>query len=114
MQGEITFDTLKIPDTQNEPLLTVRINNNLSNLFHFPVLFYIACVLIIVFVRVDEFYIYFAWAYVASRYLHSAIHILYNDVLQRFAIYLLSSLVLMAIWIKLFFDLTASYHGIVH
>jgi len=42
-----------------------------------------------------------AWTYVASRYLHSIIHVTYNQVMHRFAVFIFSSFVLLAFWVRL-------------
>jgi len=42
-----------------------------------------------------------AWAYVGLRYIHSFIHITYNRVLHRFAVFVFSSVVLFALWVRL-------------
>ncbi|NIR28661.1 MAG: hypothetical protein GWN84_04945 [Gammaproteobacteria bacterium] len=42
-----------------------------------------------------------AWAFVAARAAHSAIHCVYNWVVHRFAAYMAGTLVLWALWIWL-------------
>jgi hypothetical protein len=76
-------------------------NNNLMNLFELPVLFYVSSVLIYVLLRVDDAYVWLGWAYVLLRAVHSGIAITYNNVLQRGVAYLLSSMVLWLIWLRL-------------
>ena len=39
-----------------------------------------------------------SWTYVALRALHSFIHCTYNRVLQRFAVYVASSILLWGMW----------------
>src|SRR5436190_10685821 len=65
-------------------------NNNLMNLFELPVLFYVAALIIFQLRAFDGLYFALAWAFVALRYAHSAIHLTYNDVLHRGLPYLLS------------------------
>jgi len=69
-------------------------SNNLKNLFELPVIFYALCLLLLVTQKVDVTYLYAAWTYVALRTAHSLIQCTRNVVEQRFAAYLLSSLVL--------------------
>jgi hypothetical protein len=76
-------------------------SRNLSNLFEFPLLFYVACVALYALGAVDAVGLALAWAYVACRALHSLIHLTYNNVFHRLAAFLASSLVLLAIWIRL-------------
>ncbi len=78
----------KLPANINNPA------NNLKNLFELPVVFYVICVLLLLSQKVDEVFLYSAWAYVGLRTAHSLIHCTINVVNFRFTAYLLSSLVL--------------------
>jgi len=40
-----------------------------------------------------------AWGYVALRIVHSAIHLSYNQVLHRLAVFALSNVLLGALWV---------------
>ncbi len=74
--------------------------DNFSNLFELPVLFYLLAILLFLTHRVDPLYDWLAWAFVASRYLHSLIHTTYNRVLHRFCVYALGALVLWLMWAR--------------
>lgn len=80
---------------------SLRVADNFSNLFELPVLFYVAAVLLYVSERVDGIYLGLAWAFVALRYAHSAIHVTYNRVMHRFPVYVLGALPLWAMWARL-------------
>jgi hypothetical protein len=69
-------------------------SNNLKNLFELPVVFYALCVMLFVTGGVDLIHLYCAWAFVLLRATHSLIHCFFNVVSLRFVAYLLSSLVL--------------------
>jgi hypothetical protein len=75
--------------------------DNFNNLLELPPLFYLAAVLIWLLQLTDDCYLILAWSYVALRYLHSAIHLSYNRVMHRFAVFAVSCLVLLAIWLRL-------------
>ncbi len=75
--------------------------NNFINLFESPVLFYIAILLALILMLQDRILIVLAWSYVASRYLHSFIHITYNLVMHRFTVFMFSCFVLLAMWMRL-------------
>ncbi len=75
--------------------------NNYSNLFESPVLFYTAILLTLILMIQDSVLVVLAWTWVATRYLHSFIHITYNRVMHRFSVFILSSFVLFAIWLRL-------------
>ena len=77
-------------------------SNNLKNIFELPVLFYVVCLYLTVFGQVDAIHVYCAWAFVVLRALHSLIHCSYNKVLHRFIAYLLSSLALWVMVVRVF------------
>ena len=74
--------------------------DNFKNLFEMPVLFYVIILLSLVLLIQDDTLVRLAWAFVALRLLHSLIHCTYNRTMHRFAAYLASSLVLIAMWIR--------------
>ena len=75
--------------------------NNYTNLYESPVLFYTAILLTLILMVQDNVLVVLSWAYVTSRYIHSFIHVTYNRVMHRFAAFLFSSFVLLAIWVRL-------------
>lgn len=92
------------------PRRIVTSGDNLRNLFEMPVLFYTAAILIMVTDRSDEGFVYLGWSFVALRYLHSYIHVGYNQVLHRFIVYAISSIILWFIWIRFAWMLVSSTH----
>jgi len=74
--------------------------DNFKNLFEMPVLFYLVILLSLMLLIQDETLVKMAWAFVALRGLHSLIHCTYNHTTHRFGAYLVSSLVLIAMWIR--------------
>ena len=74
--------------------------DNFKNLFEMPVLFYVIILLSLVLLIQDETLVRLAWAFVALRLLHSLIHCTYNRTNHRFGAYLASSLVLIAMWVR--------------
>jgi hypothetical protein len=85
-------DTL--PERVNRP------SNNFRNLFELPVLFYVLCLAITMAAAVDLAHVILAWHYVGLRIGHSIIHITVNHVPLRFGLYVLSSLVLLAMLLR--------------
>ncbi len=77
-----------LPEAVNRP------SNNLKNLFELPLIFYAVCISLLVLQEADAWFVNMAWAYVALRAAHSAVHCSLNIVLVRFAAYALSSVVL--------------------
>jgi hypothetical protein len=89
--------------SQSKALLTdsARAADNYSNLFEAPVLFYIAILLTLTLMVQDSILVILAWAFVSARYVHSFIHITYNRVMHRFSVFIFSSFVLLAYWVRL-------------
>ena len=76
------------------------LNRNYINLLQAPVLFYVASLVIFVTNKTDTTFLYLAWAYVALRIIHSAIHLTYNRVLHRGLTFGASVGVLATIWVR--------------
>lgn len=74
---------------------------NFQNLLEVPVLFYVVATFLFITHSVDAFYLLLAWIFVGLRYVHTFIHITYNNVLHRFSVYTVSFVVLMVIWARL-------------
>ncbi|HNR92928.1 MAG TPA: MAPEG family protein [Dokdonella sp.] len=78
-----------------------RAADNFRNLFELPVLFLVAALAALATQVVDAVLVGLAWTFVALRAVHSLVHCSYNRVMHRFIAYLLSSLVLWVMWVKL-------------
>lgn len=74
---------------------------HLTNLFETPVLFYAGCLLGLVTGQAGTLTVSLAWAYVAARAVHTAIHLGPNIVLRRFQVFVVSLLILLALWLSL-------------
>jgi hypothetical protein len=85
-----------------------RAADNFRNLFELPVLFYAALFVAALTGLVTPVSLGLAWAFVALRILHSAIHCGYNKVMHRFYAYLAGGTVLFALWAWLGWRLLAA------
>lgn len=81
--------------------------NNLRNLFEMPVLYFALVALLIVTRNANHIQEILAWAFVILRIWHSFEHIVTKQVPRRFLAYLLSCVVLMAMWIGFAVDIAA-------
>ena len=79
-------------------LADTRAADNFRNLFELPVLFYMALATAALSGQVGVATLILAWAFVALRIVHSAIHCTYNKVIHRFLAYLAGGLVLWTLW----------------
>lgn len=75
--------------------------DNYSNLFELPVLFYVAILLTLILMVQDSILVILAWTFVATRCVHSFIHVSYNEVMHRFMVFIVSAFVLLAFWVRL-------------
>ncbi len=98
--GPLPLELFKTRATR-PPLSSVEMaaNDNLMNLFELPVLFYVLCLALAVTGIGGAFFEAGCWGYVGLRAVHSAIHCTFNNVMLRFGAYLLSTLLLLALWI---------------
>lgn len=72
--------------------------DNYSNLFELPVLFYLVCFALFVTETVSLFQLILAWAFVASRIIHSAIHLGDNHVRRRLLAFIASTICVYSMW----------------
>lgn len=71
--------------------------DNFNHLHESPTLFYAVAIVLAIIGQGDGFNTVLAWAYVGLRVAHSIVQATINRVIIRFALYALSSLVLMAL-----------------
>ena len=81
-------------------LKDVTAADNFSNLLELPVLFYAVCLMLFVTGEVTQAQIILDWLYVLLRGLHSLIHVSYNRVVHRWAVYVASTICLFAMWVN--------------
>lgn len=80
-------------------LKNVTAADNLRNLFEVPILFYAICLCLAITGTVTPLQLTLAWLFVVLRGLHTLIHVTYNRVIHRFAIYVASTVCLFVMWV---------------
>jgi hypothetical protein len=75
--------------------------DNYSNQYEMPTLFFAICLIFLVTHSVSPIIVTLAWAFAGFRILHALIHVTYNNINHRFLMFLLSALVLTAMFVKL-------------
>lgn len=98
-RGEVSAADFRVGESGAVPHKVSIPNRNYMNLLEAPVLFYVVCLIFYVSATSSANAIYLAWAYVALRIIHSAIHLTYNNVLQRLTAFGASNAVLIALWV---------------
>jgi hypothetical protein len=102
LSGEIKVADIAVEKTAY-PLRARLLSNNFDNQFQLPVLFYIGALLALWAGVPNLIEVLLAVLFVASRYVHAAIHVTTNNVQQRFAAYGLGLAVLAIFWLVLVF-----------
>lgn len=74
------------------------VNRHYMNLLEIPLLFYAVCLTYYVTQRADAVALTIAWAYVALRLAHSAVHLGSNRLFHRLLAFALSNFALMGLW----------------
>ena len=99
--GRVAYDDFSLGETARVPPEVLIPNRNLMNLLELPVLFYVACLAYQVAAQASTAALALAWGYVALRLAHSAIHLTYNNVRHRLAVFGASNAVLIMLWTEL-------------
>lgn len=81
-----------------EPL--AKVDQHYVNLFELPVLFYLLVVLLYLTETVNPLQLGLAWAFVASRGVHSYVHMTHNRLTARMYAFLLGALILGIAWVE--------------
>jgi len=96
--GRVDPRYYKVFKGEGEPEDVAATARNLNNLYEMPTLFYAGIAIAFAAGRGGTLLLALAWAYVALRYLHSAIHLTSNKVIWRFRVFAASLFVLLAFW----------------
>ncbi len=72
------------------PAWARNVADNYNHLAEAPTVFYAVAIVIVVTGKADLVHLWCAWAYVALRYVHSAVQATVNIILLRFAVFSLS------------------------
>src|SRR5215472_4120447 len=101
-RGLVRIDDFRFGDSGAVPGKVSIPNRSYMNLLELPVLFYVVGFMYELAGKVDGLVIGLAWTYVALRVLHALVHLTYNNVAHRLAIFATSNFVLLAMWIVFF------------
>jgi hypothetical protein len=98
-ESRVVVEDFRLGESQQVPPDVAIPNRNYMNLLELPLLFYVLGVSLFVTRHVDALQLALAWSYVALRVGHSLVHLTYNNVLHRLALFALSNFVLAAMWL---------------
>ncbi len=81
-----------------EPEKLAVYSRHVVNHFEAPVLFYVVCLIAYATSQSGSVILGLAWGYFALRFVHSYVHLTHNIVIVRFRVFILSMLILIALW----------------
>ncbi|MDH5445108.1 MAG: MAPEG family protein [Gammaproteobacteria bacterium] len=84
------------------PEYLLRSEQHYINHFEQPVLFYAICLIAYITASVDLLAIGLAWLFVATRFIHTYIHLGTNKLLKRKQIFIYNVIILITLWCEIF------------
>lgn len=100
-KGRVVASDFQYGESERVPVDVALPNRVFMNLVEVPPLFYVVCVVLFVTGTVTPVSLALAWVYLGLRIVHSLIYLTYNHVVQRFAVFATSNLVVVAMVIYL-------------
>ncbi|MFT6835665.1 MAG: hypothetical protein ACJA0H_001705 [Francisellaceae bacterium] len=100
------FKSMNFDANKNKWLIIA--SRHYENLGILSNVFYICIVLIVILQYTNTTYIILAWLFIGFRFIHSIIHLTYNNVLQRMAAFLISNCFLITIVLLLIIQVSST------
>lgn len=101
---QVSIKAFALMDYQKMPDTVIQTTRNFNHLFEVPMLFYVAASLC-VYLSIDNYLtLALAWFFVGSRYLHSLVHLTYNNILHRLTLFWLGFISVFGLWCVLVFN----------
>ena len=86
-----------------------KVQNSYGSQFELPVIFYLACVIVLVFSVESWLFVILGWLFVISRIVHMLIHTGSNRIKYRFSAFLFGLFCVMFQWAYIMFVATNAY-----
>jgi len=86
-------------DNKAWSLPVILTSNALANQFQLPIVFYVLSIILYQLNAVTAFVLVLAWGFAIARWLHAIVHVTSNSIPKRFGAFLVSSLVLLVLFI---------------
>jgi len=104
-KGQVNAEDFRYGESERVPDYVRLPNRNFMNLLEVPVLFYVAGFIAFLSGHVDALFVTLAWLYVALRLAHSIVHVSYNKVMHRLALFAISNVLVAVMWWVLLYRL---------
>ncbi len=101
LQGGLNPRYFRLYKGAKLPEYLVKVTQHFDNLLEIPVFFYVAILLLVALKIFDPFYVALSWTFFLTRLLHTYIHTTNNKVKHRKNVFIVSTLVLMALWVRI-------------
>jgi len=101
LAGRTHVKDYRYGESANVPGDVSLANRNYMNLLELPILFYFVCLSLVATNRVDQTYVYLAWAFVAMRVVHSLVHLTYHNVLHRLMVFAVGNILIAVVLLRL-------------
>ena len=97
--GNLKIEFFELYSGTGAPPDVTKTTRCLANLFEMPTLFYVACLTALFLELNSVWLIYLAWGFVIIRGIHAFIHLTYNKVFHRLSAFMLSNILVIAMWV---------------
>ncbi len=97
--GNLKIEFFELYSGTGAPPDVTKTTRCLANLFEMPTLFYVACLTALLLELNSVWLIYLAWGFVIIRVIHAFIHLTYNKVFHRLSAFMLSNILVIAMWV---------------
>jgi hypothetical protein len=101
LKGQLSNEYFELFRGTEPPEVILKTGNHLRNLMEIPPLFYIVTLAIMLTEHTDRIFVMLAWSYFTFRVGHGLVHLTINKVPPRFLFFILSNVVLLAMWVRL-------------
>jgi len=108
LRRDVVVDDFRYGESAAVPAAVSIPNRNYMNLLELPTLFYVVCLLLYITGGASTLATTLTWTYVALRVVHSLVHLTYNRVIHRLALFAASDVVLAVLWVIAGVHLSAS------
>ena len=98
-RGETSLRDIALGEKEAWPPRVRTVANSYHNQFELPVLFYVLCIFAVLTKAITPLLVTLAWAYIVTRIAHVAVYTTSNNVHQRFTIFVIGMLILIAMWV---------------
>jgi hypothetical protein len=99
--GRVKASDFKCGESANVPADVSMPNRVYMNLLEMPVLFYVVCFVAYITQNATPPMITLGWTYLGFRVAHSLVCLTYNHIMHRFAVFALSNVVMLLMWLLL-------------